>query len=99
MEISDKNKRKRNASDDGFPTVAIVGATGAVGLELVGCMHARRDVFGNQPPRLFASQRSEGKQIDTKYGTLTVEKYDTEEVIKEVRGTPSRFASCVVRAC
>ncbi|MBI3452220.1 MAG: aspartate-semialdehyde dehydrogenase [Rhodospirillales bacterium] len=46
--------------------VAIVGATGAVGREMVKVLHARR--FPAREVALFASERSAGKTVATPYG-------------------------------
>ena len=54
------------------PTVAIVGATGAVGQELVRLLHERN--FPMSRLRLFASARSAGKTVE-KFG----KKYTVEE--------------------
>jgi aspartate-semialdehyde dehydrogenase len=43
------------------PTVAIVGATGAVGAELIGCLE--RHAFPLERLRLFASARSAGRKL------------------------------------
>ena len=43
------------------PVVAIVGATGAVGIELLGCLERRN--FPMSELRLFASARSAGKTL------------------------------------
>lgn len=43
------------------PTVAIVGATGAVGVELIGCLERRGFPLGNL--RLLASPRSAGRRL------------------------------------
>jgi aspartate-semialdehyde dehydrogenase len=43
------------------PTVAIVGATGAVGAELIGCLERRN--FPLERLRLFASGRSPGRKL------------------------------------
>ena len=43
------------------PTVAIVGATGAVGVELIGCLEQRS--FPLERLRLFASARSAGRRL------------------------------------
>jgi len=51
--------------------VGIVGATGAVGEEMVKVLHDRK--FPLTKLRLFASERSAGKMIGTKYGELEVE--------------------------
>ncbi|HYM03791.1 MAG TPA: aspartate-semialdehyde dehydrogenase [Stellaceae bacterium] len=51
------------------PTVAVVGATGAVGTEMVRCLEARR--FPLTDLRLFASARSAGKSVAA-CGTRTI---------------------------
>ena len=43
------------------PVVAIAGATGAVGIELLGCLERRN--FPLSELRLFASARSAGKKL------------------------------------
>ena len=43
------------------PTVGIVGATGAVGAELIGCLERRN--FPLERLRLFASGRSAGRKL------------------------------------
>jgi len=53
------------------PIVAIVGATGAVGVELIRCLEQRR--FPLQELRLFASARSAGKTLPFKGKLVTVE--------------------------
>jgi aspartate-semialdehyde dehydrogenase len=53
------------------PVVAVVGATGAVGIELIRCLERRR--FPLAALRLFASARSAGKQLDYAGRALTVE--------------------------
>ncbi|GMH87119.1 hypothetical protein TrST_g9995 [Triparma strigata] len=58
--------------------IAVVGCTGAVGIELVKCCHARKSVFGDAPPDLYASARSAGKTLDTPYGPLTVVEFNVE---------------------
>jgi aspartate-semialdehyde dehydrogenase len=51
--------------------VGILGATGMVGRELLKVL-ADRD-FPIEKLHVYASERSEGKQIETKWGTLTIE--------------------------
>lgn len=51
--------------------VGIVGATGAVGKEIVGVLEKRSFPVGNL--RIFGSERSAGKNVDTKFGKVTVE--------------------------
>ncbi|MFL3657349.1 MAG: aspartate-semialdehyde dehydrogenase, partial [Opitutales bacterium] len=51
--------------------VGIVGATGAVGQELIGLLKRRQ--FPLSELKLFASSRSAGKQIEALGQTITVE--------------------------
>ena len=53
------------------PAVAVVGATGAVGVELLGCLERRR--FPLRALRLFASPRSAGKQLSFRGEEIAVE--------------------------
>jgi aspartate-semialdehyde dehydrogenase len=53
------------------PVVAIVGATGAVGIDLIRCLEERR--FPLSRLRLFASARSVGKTLQYKGASLAVE--------------------------
>jgi len=53
------------------PTVAIVGATGAVGVELISCLERRR--FPLAALKLFASARSAGKSLEFRGEALPVE--------------------------
>ncbi len=56
------------------PVVAIVGATGAVGVELLRCLDARK--FPLRGLKLLASARSAGKTLPFKGENLVVEKLD-----------------------
>jgi len=56
--------------------VGVVGATGAVGKEIVGCLEKRDFPVNNL--RIFGSERSAGKEIDTKFGKVTVELFGEE---------------------
>lgn len=56
---------------DPAPNVAIVGATGAVGVELVRCLEDRN--FPLASLKLLASSRSAGRQVSFRGETLTVE--------------------------
>jgi len=58
------------------PVVAVVGATGAVGIELIRCLERRR--FPLSALRLFASARSAGKQLDYAGRALPVEQLREE---------------------
>jgi aspartate-semialdehyde dehydrogenase len=84
------------------PVVAVVGATGAVGVELMQCLEQRRFPLSNL--RLFASARSAGKTLPFKGKPVTVEEL-TEESFRGVDialfsagGAQSkRFAPAAVR--
>ena len=52
------------------PVVAIVGATGAVGMEMIGCLERRR--FPLSELRLLASARSAGKTLEFRGESLAV---------------------------
>lgn len=54
--------------------VGIMGATGAVGREIIAVLKDRNFPVGTL--RVFASSRSAGKQMDTPYGHLTIENSD-----------------------
>jgi aspartate-semialdehyde dehydrogenase len=63
------------------PVVAVVGATGAVGVELMQCLEQRKFPLSNL--RLFASARSAGKTLPFKGKPVTVEEL-TEDSFKGV---------------
>ena len=85
------------------PVVAIVGATGAVGVEMIGCLERRR--FPLAELRLLASSRSAGKQLDFRGERLTVREL-TEESLAGVdlalfsagSAVSKKFAPLAVRA-
>lgn len=56
--------------------VGIAGATGAVGKEILECLVKRK--FPVQSLRIYGSQRSAGREIETEYGKVTVELFDQE---------------------
>jgi len=59
---------------------AIVGATGAVGLELIKCCK----FYDFPAPDLYASARSKGKEIDVENGfdkPLVVQVFDAERIV------------------
>ena len=58
--------------------VAVVGATGAVGREMVKVLHDRN--FPVAELGLFASERSAGKVQETPYGALTLQAFDAAVV-------------------
>ncbi|OSQ50417.1 aspartate-semialdehyde dehydrogenase [Thalassospira alkalitolerans] len=57
--------------------VGVIGATGAVGVELINVMFDRNFPVGELT--LFASERSAGKTMETKYGTKTIALFSVEE--------------------
>jgi aspartate-semialdehyde dehydrogenase len=60
--------------------VGIIGATGAVGVEIVKCLN-RRD-FPVECLTLFSSARSSGKVVRTEFGDLVIKEYTLAEVRK-----------------
>ena len=56
--------------------VGIVGATGAVGIEVIDVL--KKTNFPLNKLKLYASARSAGKVIDTVYGSITVEEFSVE---------------------
>jgi aspartate-semialdehyde dehydrogenase len=86
----------------GQPVVAVVGATGAVGVELMRCLEERKFPLSNL--RLFASARSAGKTLPFRGKPVTVEEL-TEDSFRGVDialfsagGAQSkRFAPAAVR--
>ncbi|WP_029007968.1 aspartate-semialdehyde dehydrogenase [Azospirillum halopraeferens] len=58
--------------------VAIVGATGAVGREMIDVLHKRNFPVGEL--RLLASGRSAGKVFDTPYGAITLQEFSVDKV-------------------
>jgi aspartate-semialdehyde dehydrogenase len=60
------------------PRVAVVGATGAVGAELIGCLERRG--FPLSQLRLFASVRSAGKSLPFRGRSLAVEPLDDQSL-------------------
>ncbi|SFM47433.1 aspartate-semialdehyde dehydrogenase [Methanolobus profundi] len=54
--------------------VGIMGATGAVGREIIDVLHNRN--FPVEQLRLFASVRSAGKTMETPFGEITIENAD-----------------------
>eukprot|EP00284_Hemiselmis_tepida_P009667 CAMPEP_0174918498 /NCGR_PEP_ID=MMETSP1355-20121228/3106_1 /TAXON_ID=464990 /ORGANISM="Hemiselmis tepida, Strain CCMP443" /LENGTH=424 /DNA_ID=CAMNT_0016163673 /DNA_START=6 /DNA_END=1280 /DNA_ORIENTATION=- len=54
--------------------VGICGATGAVGKEIIGVLEKRGFNVGEL--RLFGSARSAGREVETKFGKVTIEDFD-----------------------
>ncbi len=90
-----------NAGRTAAPVVAIAGATGAVGVELLGCLERRN--FPLSELRLFASARSVGKTLPFRGKQLPVREL-TEEGLEGVNiglfsagsSTSKRFAPIAV---
>lgn len=59
------------------PNVAIVGATGAVGTTMLSILEERE--FPTAGLRLFASERSAGREVETKSGTVVIEDLTTAD--------------------
>jgi len=86
-----------------LPVVAIVGATGAVGVELIRCLEQRR--FPLKELRLFASARSAGKTLPFAGAQLPVRELNEESftgvdvaLFSAGGGTSRRYAPLAVRA-
>ena len=85
------------------PVVAVVGATGAVGVELIRCLEQRR--FPLRELRLLASARSAGKTLAFRGAPLPVQElretsFDGVDIALFSAGgsTSKRFAPLAVRA-
>jgi aspartate-semialdehyde dehydrogenase len=85
------------------PVVAIVGATGAVGVELLRCLEQRK--FPLAELRLFASTRSAGKMLDFRGTKLSVRELTDGSfegidlaLFSAGSSTSKRFAPAAVRA-
>ena len=85
------------------PVVAIVGATGAVGVELIRCLEERR--FPLSELRLFASARSAGKMLAFRGQALAVRELNEHSfsgvdiaLFSAGGSTSKRFAPIAVRA-
>lgn len=61
-------------------SVGIVGATGAVGMEVVKCLFEKS--FPVAQLRLFASSKSAGKTLHTGYGDIVIEEFTIDETRK-----------------
>jgi aspartate-semialdehyde dehydrogenase len=84
------------------PTLGIVGATGAVGAELIGCLESRS--FPLERLRLFASDRSAGRRLLFRGEGIPVEQLHEDSfpgidiALFSAGGTVSRrFAPMAVR--
>src|SRR4249919_1747799 len=85
------------------PVVAIVGATGAVGVELIRCLEQRQ--FPLAELRLFASARSVGKSLEFRgkplpVQELTAKSFDGVQIglFSAGSATTKKFAKAAVDA-
>jgi len=85
-----------------YPVVAIVGATGAVGAELIGCLERRN--FPLERLRLFASARSAGRALLFRGQGVQVEELNEDSfpgvdiaLFSAGGGVSRRFAPIAVR--
>ncbi len=85
------------------PVVAIVGATGAVGVELIECLERRK--FPLKQLKLFASARSAGKTLPFRGKQLPVEELKESSfagvdigLFSAGSGTSKKFAPLAVKA-
>ena len=85
------------------PTVAIVGATGAVGIELLNCLEERE--FPLKDLKLFASSRSAGKMLRFRDCEIEIRALDEQSfagvdlaLCSAGSDTAKRFAPSAVRA-
>jgi aspartate-semialdehyde dehydrogenase len=85
------------------PSVAIVGATGAVGTTMLSILEARD--FPLSRLRLMASSRSAGKSVETKWGRVEIEDLESADplgvdiALFSAGGARSKaFAPCFVAA-
>ena len=86
-----------------IPVVAIAGATGAVGVELMACLEQRK--FPLSELRLLASARSAGKKMQFRGGDIAVRELTDESLqgvdiaLFSAGGAQSkRFAPAAVKA-
>ena len=85
------------------PVVAVVGATGAVGVELIRCLEQRK--FPLSELRLFASARSAGKSLEFRRKPLQVQELTDESfggvqigLFSAGSSTTKRFAQAALEA-
>ena len=100
---SDRGQLMSRDAQHTAPVVAIVGATGAVGVELLRCLEERR--FSLSELRLFASSRSAGKTLGFRGATLAVRELTDDSfagvdiaLFSAGAATSRRFVPVAVRA-
>jgi aspartate-semialdehyde dehydrogenase len=79
MSLDTPLEARRAARSVSTPTMAIVGATGAVGVELLHCLEQRG--FPLASLRLLASPRSAGREMPFRGRTIIVEAVDCEMLL------------------
>ena len=74
MSVAELASRTHRRALSPSPSVAVVGATGAVGVELVKCLETRK--FPLSRLKLLASPRSAGKSIGFQGREVTIDALD-----------------------
>ncbi|MFM9862836.1 MAG: aspartate-semialdehyde dehydrogenase, partial [Micropepsaceae bacterium] len=74
MSVAELASRNHRRALPPSPSVAVVGATGAVGVELVKCLEARK--FPLSRLKLLASPRSAGKSMGFQGREVTIDALD-----------------------
>ena len=69
-----------SSSSSLLATVGVVGATGAVGKEIIGVLENRN--FPVDELRIFGSERSAGSKVVTKFGDVNVELFNIDSASK-----------------
>eukprot|EP00640_Fibrocapsa_japonica_P003854 CAMPEP_0113945330 /NCGR_PEP_ID=MMETSP1339-20121228/44185_1 /TAXON_ID=94617 /ORGANISM="Fibrocapsa japonica" /LENGTH=365 /DNA_ID=CAMNT_0000950861 /DNA_START=46 /DNA_END=1143 /DNA_ORIENTATION=- /assembly_acc=CAM_ASM_000762 len=67
-------------AEDKILKVGVIGATGAVGIEMVNVLHEKNFPTNAENVTLFASERSAGKKLETPYGEKEVVLFSVEAV-------------------
>ena len=80
-----------NEQNQNAPVVAIVGATGAVGVEMIHCLESRN--FPLSRLKLLASPRSAGRKMKFKGEEITVEPLSAWTLLCSRPRVPSRASS------
>ena len=62
----------------GGKKVGVIGATGAVGVEVVSCLANEACKFQVSELHLYASARSAGKKVETPFGEIEIELFSVE---------------------
>ncbi len=62
--------------------IGVVGPTGAVGKEILNCLHNELDCSKISDVKLFSSERSAGKIVNTPFGKKEIELFDVQKARK-----------------